>query len=70
MSNINDLTNEKLEEWLDTPQTEDETITNRYIIDVIHNMIEEYYKKNQLMMEDKSKFAQELIKYVKDHTRS
>ena len=70
MNNIKDLSNEKLEEWLDTPQTEDETITNRYIIEVIHMMIEEYYEKNQLMMEDKSKFPQELIKYVKDHTRS
>ena len=65
-----DNTNDKIEEWLDTAQTEDETITNRYIIDVIHNMIEDYYKKNELMMDEQAKFSKELIKYIQDHTRS
>ena len=57
------------EDWLDTPQTEDETITNRFMIDSLYSLLLKFYEDNNLVIEE-PRMYQDFCRLVYDNSRS
>ena len=57
------------EDWLDTPQTEDETITNRFMVDSLYSLLLKFYEDNDLVIEE-TQMYQDFCRFVYDNSRS
>jgi len=57
------------EDWLDTPQTEDETITNRFMVDSLYSLLLKFYEDNDLVIEE-TRMYQDFCRLVYDNSRS
>jgi len=59
----------EVEEWLDTPHPEDESITNRYIVEQLYSMLEEFYETNNLIKDDPGRIYSNFVKFVYNKSR-
>ena len=57
------------EDWLDTEQTEDETITNRFMVDNLYSLLLKFYEDNDLVIEE-PRMYQDFCRLVYDNSRS
>ena len=57
------------EDWLDTEQTEDETITNRFMVDNLYSLLLKFYEDNDLVIEEPQMY-QDFCRLVYDNSRS
>lgn len=58
----------EIEEWLDSNQTEHPEVTNRFVVDQMYRLLKDFYDKNNLAVDNKTKLYEDFCLFVYDKT--